>query len=189
MKKTILISLLAAGSLLAGCTTDDPVRQAKEQSVQQLEAAGITNMENDALFAAEAASSNLLQIKLGQTALEKAVSPEVKALAEQLANDHRQMEDELETLGSQTHLVLPASLGKADKDVFDAINEKSGIAFDLAYIKAMEEQHDRLTQRYEDMAKNGVSMEVKQYAARQLPLLQMHLQKATKLEEVVDDAS
>ena len=188
MKKTILISLLAVGGLLAGCNSDDSIRQAKEQSVQQFEAAGISNMENDALFAAEAGSANLLQIKLGQEALEKSVSPEVKELAEKLANDHRQMQDDLETLASQTKLVLPDKLGAAHKEVYDNITGKSGIAFDLAYIKAMEDQHDNLVKRYEDIAENGISMEVKQYASKQLPLLRLHLQKATQLEDVVNDA-
>ncbi|WP_347157431.1 DUF4142 domain-containing protein [Pontibacter chitinilyticus] len=188
MKKTILIGLIAA-SMLTGCNSDDSIRQAKEQSVQQFEAAGVTNMENDALFAAEAASANLLQIQLGQVALEKAVSPEVKQLAEKLANDHRQMQDDLETLASQTKLVLPDKLGTAHQKVYDEITGKDGIAFDLAYIRAMEDQHEDLVQRYEDMGENGVSMEVKQYASKQLPLLRLHLQKATDLENVVNDAS
>jgi len=180
---------MAAGGLLTSCKPDDSIAWAKEQSIQQFEAAGISNMENDALFAAEAASANLLQIELGQATIEKAVSPEVKQLAEQLANDHRQMQDDLETLASQMHLVLPDALGTAHQEVYDNITGKSGIGYDLAYIKAMEEQHQDMVRRYEDMTENGVSMEVKQYASKQLPLLRLHLEKATALEDMVNDAS
>lgn len=179
---------MAAGGLLTGCKPDDSIAQAKEQSIQQFKEAGISNMENDALFAAEAASANLLQIELGQAAMEKAVSPEVKQLAGQLANDHRQMQDDLETLASQTHLVLPDELGAAHREIYDDITAKSGIGFDLAYISMMEERHEDLVRRYEDMAEHGVNMEVKQYASKQLPLLQLHLEKATVLEDLVNDA-
>ena len=180
---------MALGGLLTSCKPDDSIAQAKEQSIQQFNEAGISNMENDALFAAEAASANLLQIELGQAAMEKAVSPEVKQLAEQLANDHRQMQDDLETLASQTHLVLPDALGDVHQEVYDNLTDKSGIGYDLSYISTMEEQHEDMVRRYEDMAENGVSMEVKKYASKQLPLLRQHLEKATVLEDLVNDAS
>lgn len=189
MKKTILISLMSGAMLLTSCQPNDSIAQAKDQSMQQLQAAGITNMENDALFAAQAASNNLLQIQLAQAAIDKAVSPEVEELAIELSKDHRQMQSELESLATQMQLVLPTSLGATDQQTFDSVDKESGIAFDLAYIKVMESLHENMLKRYEDMSKNGTSMQIKQYASKQVPLLQVHQQEAAALKALVNKAS
>lgn len=172
--------------LLAGCGPGDSIEQATEQSVLQLEAAGIQNMENDALFAAEAASANLLQVQLSEAALNRGVSPEVKSFAQRAEHVHSQMNQELQELASQVNIVLPQTLGSAHQKVYDRVTEKEGIAFDIEYIRTMLEQHEDLLKRYDDIAENGTSMEVKQYASRQLPVLRQHTEAAERLEKKID---
>ncbi len=186
MKRTIL-TYLAAGSLLflGACNSNDSIKAAADQSVAQLEQAGINNMHNDALFAAEAASANMLQLQLSQEAISRGVSPEVKTMSQEMENAHEQMLNELQTLSTDVNLVLPQNLGNAHQDVFEEVTSKSGIAFDLAYIREVRYLHDQLMDRYEDMAENGVSMEIKQYASRQLPLIKQHLDQAEALEKKI----
>ena len=166
-----------------GCSSNDSVEQAAEQSTQQFEAAGVQGMQNDALFMAEAASANMLQVQLGELALEKAVSPEVKELAEQFTEGQRQVVEDLQNIAAQRNFVLPTTLGTAHQEVYDQVSAESGIGFDLAYLKRMREEQSKLLDRYEDMAEEGQTMEVKQFASKQLPLLRQHLQKAEELED------
>ena len=167
------------------CSSDDSIRQAADQSVAQQEQAGVKNMENDALFVAEAASANMLQLQLSKEAITRGVSPEVKEMAQQMQDVHEQMLTELQDLSTKTNLVLPQTLGNAHQEVLEEVNSKEGIAFDLAYIREVRYLHDKLLTRYEDMAENGVSMDVKQYASRQLPLFRQHLQQAEALEKKI----
>lgn len=177
--------LLLFGSF--GCSSDDSIEQAAAQSTQQFEAAGVQGMENDALFMAEAASANMLQVQLGDLALEKAVSPEVKEMAQQMASGHRQMVEDLQTIADQGNFVLPTMLGANHQKVYDDVNAETGIAFDLTYLKRVHEEHRHLLKRYEDMAENAKTMEVKQFASKQLPLLRQHLQQAEALEDRLGD--
>ncbi|WP_439881029.1 DUF4142 domain-containing protein [Pontibacter sp. MBLB2868] len=187
MKRTILTYLASAALLFAtACDSNDSIEIASEKSVQQYEAAGVQNMKNDALFAAEAASSNMLQIQLSEAALERGVSPEVKDFAQEMVKDHRQMMDELQDLASKTQLVLPETLGNAHQKVYTEITDKQGIAFDVAYIREMVDQHKNLLDRYEDISENGNSMELKQFASKQLPIIRQHLEMAERMEEKID---
>lgn len=181
-----MVSLAALSlGMLAGCNSNDSIKAAAEQSIAQFEQAGQKNMKNDALFVAEAASANMLQLQLSQEAVARGVSPEVKAMAQEMEDVHEQMLTELQELGANANFVLPQTLGNAHKEVLDEVSAKEGIAFDLAYIREIRYLHDKLLDRYEDMAEHGVSMDVKQYASRQLPLIRQHLESAEALEKKI----
>ncbi|MBC5774426.1 DUF4142 domain-containing protein [Pontibacter sp. KCTC 32443] len=187
MKRYLPLCLMFAMVLClhTGCNSNDSIRAAADQSVTQFEQAGQKNMENDALFVAEAASANMLQLQLSQEAIARGVSPEVKTMSQEMEEAHEQMLTELQDLGSKANFVLPQTLGNAHKDVLEEVTAKEGIAFDLAYIREIRHLHDKLLERYEDMAESGVSMDVKQYASRQLPLIRQHLQEAEALEKKI----
>ncbi len=185
-KFTLTFGYCLVSLFLVSCGGDS-IKEAADQSVQQQEEAGVQNMRNDALFMAEAASANQLQIQLGEEALEKAVSPEVNGLARQMVQNHRQMQEELQAVATQANLVLPSELGRAHNKSMERVNSHSGIAFDLAYVDEIVDQQKQLIRRYEDMAKNGVSMEVKVFASKQLPLLRNHLTMAELIESSIDN--
>ncbi|WP_162427949.1 DUF4142 domain-containing protein [Pontibacter pudoricolor] len=187
MKRFLSIGATAAIaiSLLSGCNSNDSIKAASGQSVAQFEQAGVKNMQNDAIFVAEAASADMLYLQLSKEAITRGVSPEVKEMAQQMQEEHEQMLTELQELGSRGNFVLPQTLGNAHKEIYDEVASKEGIAFDLAYIREVRHLHDELLDRYEDMSKNGVSMEVKQYASRQLPLIRQHLEQAEALEKKI----
>ena len=126
-------------------------------------------------------------MQLAGLAEQQAVSPEVKSLAQRMAADHGRMTDELHTMASQSNFVLPAELGAAHQKSYDNVANRSGLSFDLSFIKTIVQEHQNLLKRHEDLAKNGNTMEVKQYASRQLPLLRQHLQVAETLEDKVQD--
>lgn len=186
MKRYLTLSLVLSVLFILGCNSDDSIEQAKEQSMQQFEAAGVENMENDALFAAEAASANLLLVQLSDAAVNRGVSPEVKNFAQRAESTHRQMNNELEDVARQANIVLPQTLGNADQEIYDELMEKKGIAFDVAFIRTMREQHKDLLRRYDDIAENGTSMALKQFASKQLPLLRQHEEATERLEEKID---
>lgn len=190
MKKPIL-NLLAALSLLlmaTACGSDDSIEQAAEQSVQQFQAAGVeADMENDALFAAEAASASMLQVQLGEAAASMAVDPEVQGLAQEMVTAHNNILNDLRAVATQSNFVLPSALGERHHEVYEEITAKSGISFDLSYLKMLVEQNQKLSKRYEDMAEHAQVMELKQYASKQLPLLRQHQEVLEEMEDSIDD--
>lgn len=190
MKRTILhfFAVLALLGTTTACDSDDSIEQAADQSVQQFEAAGIeADMRNDALYAAEAASASLLQVQLGEAATGMAVSPEVKELAEEMVDAHQNILNDLREMATQSNFVLPTTLGEKHHEIYEEVTEQSGITFDLTYLNQIVDLNKNLVKRYEDMAKNGQVMELKQYASKQLPLLRRHQEILDELEDSIDD--
>ena len=194
MTKIILSGLLASALLLCtGCTPDDSVYQAIEQSKAQLQESGMQNagvqsMENDIRFAAEAASASLLQVQLGEMALDRAVSPEVKALAQRIVSDYKRIEEDLKAVATRKRFVLPTEPGKDHKEIIEMVSSQTGIAFDLAYMNQMVELHKKLVSKYEDAAEEGADIDIRTFASKQLPLLRQHRQMAESLEEKINNA-
>ncbi len=184
--------LMAALFLSTGCTPDDSVHQAIEQSKAQLQEtgmqnAGVQSMENDIRFAAEAASASLLQVQLGEMALERAVSPEVKALAQRIVSDHKRIAEDLKQVADQRRIVLPTEPGQDHKEIIDLVNSQSGIAFDLAYMNQMVDLHKDLVKQYENAAEEGADINIRTFASKQLPLLRQHRQMAESMEEKINN--
>lgn len=185
---TLVAVVLLLPLLLTGCSSDDSIEQAAEQSVEQFEAAGTQDMKNDALFVAEAASAAMLQLRLSEAASEKAVSPEAKELARQMQQDHQGLLTDLQNMVNQTMFVLPQELGNAHQKIYDEVNERTGIGFDLAYVRQVNKLHNNLLDRYSDIADNGNNMEVKMFASKQLPLIRQHKELAEKISDKIEDA-
>lgn len=194
MIRTILSGLLVSALFLStGCTSDDSVYQAIEQSKAQLQESGMQNagvqsMEDDIRFAAEVASASLLQVQLGEMALERAVSPEVKALAQRIVSDHRRITEDLKAVAAQRKIALPDVPGKDHQSAIDKVSSQSGIAFDLAYMNQMVDLHKDLVKQYQNAAEEGADINIRTYASKQLPLLRQHQQMAEDLEEKINNA-
>ena len=80
---------------------------------------------------------------------------------------------------------MPQELGSAHQKIYDRVTEKEGISFDIEFIRTMRDLHRDLLKRYDDIAENGTSMEVKQYASKQLPVLRQHSEAADRLNEKI----
>jgi len=191
MKKlyTLVTIILLLPVLLVSCSSNDSIELAAEQSMQQFEAAGVQDMHNDALFIAEAGSIAMLQLQLSQAAAEKAVSPEIKELAQRMQTDHQQLLTEIQQLSEKSMFVLPQELGNAHQDIYKEVNEQAGIGFDLTYVREVNDLHELAFQRYSDMADNGVNMEVKMFASQQLPRIREHIELTEKISEQIESAT
>lgn len=125
----------------------------------------------DAEFAVAAASSNQLEIALGQLAQKKAIAAEVKTWGQQMDQTHGQAEQELQAIAGRAHLTLPASMSPADRKLYDDVDDRNYLGFDKKYLRTLKELHARTIKRYAEAATRLTSPELQAYAARRLPLL------------------
>ena len=84
--------LVAAVGLGAGCA-HDAAKQARSQGEQVGEA-----LSQKVRFADQLSLLNQEQIALGELALQKSTNPQVKRFAQELIDDHKKNQDDLETL-------------------------------------------------------------------------------------------
>jgi putative membrane protein len=133
---------------------------------------------SDETFIRNAAEGNMAEIKLGQLAEEKAEAPEVKNLAKRIVEDHTKALEELKQIAQQEGINLPTDISHKDALTYDRLAKLSGPQFDREYTQEMVKDHQKDIsefKRAETSVKNPAS---KEYAQKELPTLQQHLELA-----------
>lgn len=185
-----LLILLALPCLFA-CNQGnrkDSVETAEETNKARTEAPpGNTTVaamsEDDTEFMVEAASGGLMEVQMGQMAMQKAMDPTVKDFGQMMANDHSRVNDELKALAQRKNMTLPSTPGEDhQRDIRQLTEKDAGRDFDRAYIKMMIDDHKKDVEKFEKIALDADDPDLKAFAAKHVPHLKMHLQKAEDIQ-------
>jgi len=132
----------------------------------------------DKTFATEAAQGGVVEVELGQLALQKGTSPQVKEFAQRMVTDHTQANQELMQLAKSQNLDLPTQVDAKHKADMDRLRGMNGTAFDTAYMQHMVQDHQKDVAEFQQQAQSGSDPGLKSFAVKYLPVLQQHLQMA-----------
>lgn len=143
----------------------------------------------DTSFAKEAAEGGIAEVKLGELAQMKAVNPKVKMFAQRMITDHTNANNSLKMLAAQKNINLPGDMNSKQKSTYKTLSEKSGDAFDKAYITAMIKDHEEDIAEFQKEADSGTDADIKAFAAKTLPTLKEHLQLAKEAAQALGIAS
>ena len=203
MKKTLRLSLVMLGLLVAGCSNAKkaatPDNNPPQPSSADKSGAGgapsspsstetaSTNKESslssaDQHFVMEAAKGNKAEVELGQVVAQKSSNAQVKRFAQMMVKDHTQALNQLQQLAEKKKLTLPSDLPDDAKDLESKINSASGSELDKTYMDGMVQDHEKDVQEFKDASKDSQDNDVKQWASSTLPTLQQHLQKAKQID-------
>jgi putative membrane protein len=147
---------------------------------------GVQRPAFDAEFMAKAASGGMLEVQLGQQLAQKATTPEAKQFAQQMVIDHTKNNAELKALAAQKNITLPTTLGKDQQQVYDDVLAEKGPALDQKYVKAMLADHGEDIKSYQEAVTKAGDRDIKNFAQKTLPVLQMHLGMLQKIQPVVE---
>ena len=139
----------------------------------------------DAAFIREAASANLMEVQLGQTAQVRATNSAVKQFGQRMVNDHTNLENQLATMAASNGLQLKQSLSSKHEDEVKRLNKLSGQPFDSAYMKLMVKAHQEDLAKFQSQSQSAKSLPVRNFAINALPVLQQHLSLATQVSSQV----
>ena len=137
----------------------------------------------DDAFVREAAAGNLAEIKMGQLALDKSSSPDVKQFAQRLIDDHTKANDQLSTLAQQKQVTLPTEPMAKEQKKATQLQSLSGAAFDKAWTNDMVMDHKKDVAKYAKESTQAKDADVRQYASTTLPVLKTHLQMAEQIKK------
>ncbi|MXN74033.1 DUF4142 domain-containing protein [Burkholderia sp. 4701] len=134
----------------------------------------------DAEFVDKAGLAGKSEMQASQLALEKAASPDVRAFAKRMIDDHGRVAARLRGLGVRKGVPVQ-TVQIVDPDV-EALRRRSGRDFDVAYLAvAGPDAHRRAIRVFEDEARNGHDPDLRAFANDTLPLLRKHLAAAQAL--------
>ena len=199
MKRSFII-LLSASVLLvsaAGCNSNDSVKQAEKVNEVKADSATANTdmgkvekkgMNYDSEFMAKAASGGMLEVEMGKQVAARAVTPDAKKFAEQMVSDHTKSNAELMALAAKKNITLPTTLGDDHAKILKDVMGKKGVKMDQEYMKEMLKDHEEDVKEFTDASIKASDPEIIAFAAKNVPVLQMHLDMVTKMKVAVDAA-
>ena len=138
-------------------------------------------MTADSAFVKQAARGGLAEVELGQLAVQKASSEEVKKFGQKMVDDHGKANDELKEVAAKEHIDLPQEPSAKDKATKARLEKLSGEQFDKAYMKDMVNDHQKDVAEFARESKTAKDPAVKSFAQQTLPTLREHLKEAEKI--------
>jgi putative membrane protein len=180
---------------MASCnSSSDSVKEAQQTNEAKIDsttqntgqgAAVRDDKEYDSKFMTKAASGGMLEVELGKVVAQRATTPEAKKFAQDMVTDHTKANNELKALAAKKNITLPASLGDDQKKVYDEVLAEKGAKLDQKYVSEMVDDHEEDVKEFQEASTKAGDPAVKAFAAKTLPVLQMHLSMVKKIQPVV----
>ena len=190
----VAAALLALGLASCGSSTDS-VKQAQETNEAKLDSTTTTTASADSVkdakkddseFLTQAASGDMLEVQMGKEVLKRATTAGARQAAQQMVSDHTKAGAELKALAAKKNITLPTVLGDDQQKIYNDVVTKKGAELDKEYVKQMVKDHKDDIKEYTDASTGGTDPEVKAFAKKTVPVLQMHLSMFEKLQANMD---
>jgi len=137
---------------------------------------------NDAEFVKMAASGGMHEVELGKLASTQAKDAEVKKFAEMMVTDHGKANEELKKAAKEAGLEVPDKMNEEHQKEFDKFKDYKGTNFDQDYMKHMLSDHEKDVAEFKRASKEAKNPQIKDFAAKTLPVVQAHLDAARKIQ-------
>ena len=135
----------------------------------------------DTAFANKACVGGMAEVAIGKLALTKTSSPKIKDFATMMITDHGKANDELMAIAKAKGITLPATVDAEHQKKLDDLTKLTGNDFDKAYVAAMLGGHKKVLALLQHEAADGKDPELKAFATKTVPVVQMHLDAITKI--------
>ncbi|HEU4939795.1 MAG TPA: DUF4142 domain-containing protein [Vicinamibacterales bacterium] len=153
MRRTEWLAVSAAVMIVVGGCSNAEDRKAPASEAPKGAAIGTggvaANTKDDGDFVRDVAMMNMAEIELSRMALEKATTPDVKAFAQRLIDDHGAAGDKLKSAVSEGSIDWPGQLDENHRKDAEELAKKQGADFDREYVEAMVHGHQNFTAKLE----------------------------------------
>ncbi|HYF70333.1 MAG TPA: DUF4142 domain-containing protein [Ohtaekwangia sp.] len=140
----------------------------------------------DETFVEKAALSNMTEIEFGQLAVEHGQSAEVRDFGQHMIDEHTTAQNELRNIADDIDDIdWPDDMDQHHRTLQDQLLEKEGYSFDSMYMATQVVDHENAQNLFQSQATNGTDEQVKSYAAKYLPHIEMHLDEAQDLKDML----
>jgi putative membrane protein len=127
-------------------------------------------------FVSRTLQSGMAEIQLGQLAVEKSSSEDVKEFSRKMVEDHETVDDQMEWAAQHMGVRLPSGFSKKNKELIAKLQRLSGTEFDNAYIVAMVKDHKNDEAEFRERDLQSQNPNLKRLVQVESPLIEQHLQ-------------
>jgi putative membrane protein len=167
-----LVLLIGSGAIYPALSGDK-----KEQAGEKL---------SDAMFVMKASEGNMAEIALSKLAMKQAQNDKVREFAQHMIDDHTKANEQLKEIANKHQLKMAQELSKQHKDLHQKLSNIKGREFDGEFMASQVKAHREAANMYESHIKNSQLPEIRAYAQKTLPIVEMHLKKAQEIAAKVD---
>jgi putative membrane protein len=136
---------------------------------------------HDREFVTRAAEASWAEIAMGQLAQSSGRTDAVRQFGQRMVKDHTATMEGLESITRKLGITSAKEADPKHQGDLNVLAKATGAEFDRLYAGYMVTEHERTVQLFQRQAKRGENAELRQFAARQLPILQEHLSMARSL--------
>jgi putative membrane protein len=145
------------------------------------EAAASKPSSQDREFVVNAAHASWAEIAMGQLAQSSGTTENVRQFGQRMIQDHSSAAKELESIAGKLGLSAPKQPDPKYQGDIKALSKATGAEFDRLYAGYMVTSHETTLQLFQKQASKGDNAHLKQFAAKQVPVLEQHLSMARSL--------
>ena len=128
----------------------------------------------DKEFLKNAGELGMTEVLLGNLAVEKATSPELKALGARLVEDHTKSNEELVALALKKGVEMTLEPTAAQKQMLAAFKAQSGAEFDKELMEHVRKDHEKGLHTFADAAQDSKDPDIKAFAMKNIAVMQQH---------------
>jgi putative membrane protein len=136
-------------------------------------------------FVLKASEANLAEIQLGKLAGSKSATVAVNDFGDMMASEHQTALDELESIAEIKNATMTRQLTPEHQQVQEKLMSIDGFQFDTVYMNSQIKDHQKAIALFQTEISNGKDQEVKEYARKYLPHIQMHHHKADSIRKTL----
>ena len=125
-----------------------------------------------------AAKVNLATIKFSELAQQKAQSPELKQYAQQVAQDHKKAQQDLERIAQKHNVTLATSVDEKCQEAISKLEALNGAEFDKEYARGSIEGHAMAVAHLQQASAGAQDTDIRQYTQQLLAKVKEHQRKA-----------
>jgi len=114
----------------------------------------VAQSDDDKKFLANAAQGDKNEIALSEVAEQKATNPAVKAFAEKMVREHKEMSESMKPFAEKWGINPPVEVDSDHQKELDKLNGLSGKDFDKEYMDQMVSDHSKALDAFTDEAKD-----------------------------------
>ena len=139
----------------------------------------------DSYFVQQASYTNLDEISAGNIAAVRGSNDSVRVFASMMITDHTAAQLSLDSLGTSLHLALPTMPDSLHQAMSAQLELLSGNIFDTTYMGEQVRDHMTAVNLYQTEISAGNNQQIVNYAQKYLPVIQMHLQEAESIQQMI----
>jgi putative membrane protein len=140
-------------------------------------------------FIGNAAQSNIEELTVSRKIAQNPPAAQDKAFAQRMITDHSKNQMMLEKVATQLKVPLPTTISPKQKAQNQKLMQLTGAAFQAAFRQDMIKDHMAAITDFRAEIAKGRNAQLKAYAVKSLPVLEMHLAMAKALPLTVSQTS